>query len=241
MELLTPSACYSRSAPPGNAPGTITVVVPSNNATAQEEKKTYPRKNEALGAVQIIIALIHVALGIILLFSAKEFSPLAMNIYYPFWGGGLFLCSGILASLAATNPIEGLAAASRVLNTFSGLGALAGTIILILDLRKRSLLPITLACRRISNLAYYCKVIKAYESGIVYMMLSFTLLEMWTASSTLIHSDHEQNSFAEVHNHEWEVLATLQIHHLASSQRTFAALFKIDFNKVLMMLMPPTF
>ncbi|XP_044304781.1 uncharacterized protein LOC123032746 isoform X7 [Varanus komodoensis] len=171
MELLTPSACYSsvdhfRSAPPGNAPGTITVVVPSNNATAQEEKKTYPRKNEALGAVQIIIALIHVALGIILLFSAKEFSPLAMNIYYPFWGGGL---------------------------------------------------------------------------GIVYMMLSFTLLEMWTASSTLIHSDHEQNSFAEVHNHEWEVLATLQIHHLASSQRTFAALFKIDFNKVLMMLMPPTF
>ncbi|XP_044304779.1 B-lymphocyte antigen CD20-like isoform X5 [Varanus komodoensis] len=190
MELLTPSACYSsvdhfRSAPPGNAPGTITVVVPSNNATAQEEKKTYPRKNEALGAVQIIIALIHVALGIILLFSAKEFSPLAMNIYYPFWGGGLFLCSGILASLAATNPIEGL--------------------------------------------------------GIVYMMLSFTLLEMWTASSTLIHSDHEQNSFAEVHNHEWEVLATLQIHHLASSQRTFAALFKIDFNKVLMMLMPPTF
>ncbi|XP_062973019.1 uncharacterized protein LOC134392544 isoform X2 [Elgaria multicarinata webbii] len=113
METVAPSSLYPsidacRPVPLGTSPGNVVVVVPSNNANAEEEKRKYPRKNEALGCVQIVIAKIHFGLGGILLFSAKEFSPIFMNIWYPFWGGGLFFISGYLASLAATKPIEGL-------------------------------------------------------------------------------------------------------------------------------------
>ncbi|XP_062973018.1 B-lymphocyte antigen CD20-like isoform X1 [Elgaria multicarinata webbii] len=209
METVAPSSLYPsidacRPVPLGTSPGNVVVVVPSNNANAEEEKRKYPRKNEALGCVQIVIAKIHFGLGGILLFSAKEFSPIFMNIWYPFWGGGLFFISGYLASLAATKPIEGLAAASHIFNTFSGLGAIAGTIILLIDLLKifainlynvpdpylkavsflsQSIFP--LGCEGIFNMNDYCKVIKAYETGIVCVMLFFTLLQMGTAFSTL--------------------------------------------------------
>ncbi|XP_054826523.1 B-lymphocyte antigen CD20-like isoform X3 [Eublepharis macularius] len=91
--------------PPGTSPANVIVGHENNEFPRQ---KTYPKENEARGAVQIVIAMIHVALGCILLFAPKEFSSLMMSVWYPFWGAGLFFISGYLASKAAKNTVDGL-------------------------------------------------------------------------------------------------------------------------------------
>ncbi|KAJ6654142.1 hypothetical protein lerEdw1_007410 [Lerista edwardsae] len=78
-----------RMASPGAAPGNVVVVVPPNNVSAESEERKFPRENEAKGAMQIIIGMLHAALGGILLFSVKEFIPLTMSTWYPFWGAAL--------------------------------------------------------------------------------------------------------------------------------------------------------
>ncbi|XP_053143057.1 B-lymphocyte antigen CD20-like [Hemicordylus capensis] len=199
---LYPGLDQYRTPQPGAPPGNIVVVVPPNNA--EQEQKKFPRGNEALGAMQIVIAMIHIALGGILLFSAKEFVPLTMTVWFPFWGAGLFFISGYLASAAATKPVEGLAAASHIFNSFSGLGALAGICLLTIDLIKIFILNhqevsipvmnaigflskyiVALPCEGLPNPADYCKTIKAYETGMLSVMLIFTALQAVIAFSTL--------------------------------------------------------
>ncbi|XP_053883342.1 B-lymphocyte antigen CD20-like isoform X2 [Malaclemys terrapin pileata] len=89
---------------PGTATNNVTQLIPPYT------QRKFPRKNEALGAIQIIIALIHLGLGGILFFSSKESVPLCMASWYPFWGAGLFIISGSLSAAAATatNITEGL-------------------------------------------------------------------------------------------------------------------------------------
>ncbi|XP_061465708.1 B-lymphocyte antigen CD20-like isoform X1 [Rhineura floridana] len=225
METLSSSSLYPginqyRPAPPGLSAGNIVVVVSPSNAEAEQKK--FPRKNEALGAMQIVIAMIHIALGGILFFSSEEFVPLIMTVWYPFWGGGLFFISGNLASTAATKPVEGLATASHIFNILSGLGAIAGMCLLGIDLINIFYLHhhpvfnpllnrigflskyiVALSCEGIPNFANYCKTIKTYEMGIVFVMLIFSLLEAVTAFSTLqsnkkhkSHADNEEQNVA---------------------------------------------
>ncbi|XP_061465709.1 B-lymphocyte antigen CD20-like isoform X2 [Rhineura floridana] len=185
METLSSSSLYPginqyRPAPPGLSAGNIVVVVSPSNAEAEQKK--FPRKNEALG----------------------------------------FFISGNLASTAATKPVEGLATASHIFNILSGLGAIAGMCLLGIDLINIFYLHhhpvfnpllnrigflskyiVALSCEGIPNFANYCKTIKTYEMGIVFVMLIFSLLEAVTAFSTLqsnkkhkSHADNEEQNVA---------------------------------------------
>lgn len=215
----------------GTAPGNVVVVVPPNNASTESEERKFPRKNEARGAIQIVIGMLHVALGGILLFSAKEFVPLTMSVWYPFWGAALFFLSGYLASAAAVKPVEGLAAASHILNSFSGLGALAGICLLNIDLIKIFVLDhqqtspqflavigflskyiLPLPCKEILNSTDYCEVIKAYQTGILSVMLIFSVVQAVAAFSTL-RSNKKKKSCKDNQEQNVALLPAMPPHH----------------------------
>ncbi|CAM5149294.1 unnamed protein product, partial [Natator depressus] len=65
---------------PGTAANNVTLLIPPHSP--DDTQKKFPRKNEALGAIQIIVALIHLGLGGILFFSSKESLPLCMASWY---------------------------------------------------------------------------------------------------------------------------------------------------------------
>ncbi|XP_066465599.1 B-lymphocyte antigen CD20-like [Tiliqua scincoides] len=228
---LYPGLDQYRMAPPGTVPGNVVVVVPPNNASAESEERKFPRKNEARGAMQIIIGMLHVALGCILLFSTQEFVPLAMSVWYPFWGAALFFLSGYLASAAAVKPVEGLAAASHILNSFSGLGALAGICLLTIDLIKIFILEhqqtsprflavigflsryiVPLPCEGNLNSADYCRVIKAYQTGLLSVMLIFSAIQAGAAFSTL-HSNKKKKSRKDNEEQNVALLPVTPPHH----------------------------
>ncbi|XP_006026096.1 B-lymphocyte antigen CD20-like [Alligator sinensis] len=170
--------------------------------SSQTSKKKVSGQSEAYGSMQIIVAFVHIGLGGILLYSAKDFAPLIMTYGYPFWGGGLFFLSGLLASLSATSTI-GSAVSSHIFNTFSILAALAGGILLGIDLFKISILNMRqlsipllekiglpssyfLAVRCEDGLIPldYCRALRSYETGMLALMLIFTIFQIIFSSNT---------------------------------------------------------
>ncbi|XP_060138845.1 B-lymphocyte antigen CD20-like [Zootoca vivipara] len=181
-------------APQAPYPGNVVVVVPPNNAGAGQKK--LPKEADALGAMQLVIALIHLGLGAILLFSSKECDTKIMTAWYPFWGAALFLISGCLSSAAARKSVAGLEAFSYLFNTLSCLGALAGTGVLVADVikntgrnysevKKTSPFLSNYFPQQFPNIPDYCKTTGAYELGILCVMLFFSFLEVIAAASVL--------------------------------------------------------
>uniref|UniRef100_A0A8D0HDB8 Uncharacterized protein n=1 Tax=Sphenodon punctatus TaxID=8508 RepID=A0A8D0HDB8_SPHPU len=211
----------SRMNPSGPAANNVVFVVPANgiNALGSEQKK-FQRSNEALGAVQIVLALIHCGLGGILFFSSNEFSALTMTAWYPFWGAGLFLISGSTASAAATSPTSSLVTASHALNNLSGLASFAGVVLLVIDLIKISILnfhavsiplfkQIALlssyitptSCQESAFPPDYCKIIRSYETGLLSLMLIFTVIQLVASCSTLC-SDKDKAKKSSKHKED---------------------------------------
>ncbi|KYO41704.1 B-lymphocyte antigen CD20 [Alligator mississippiensis] len=152
--------------------------------SSQTSKKKVSGQSEAYGSMQIIVAFVHIGLGGILLYSAKDFAPLIMTYGYPFWG-------------------RGLAVSSHIFNTFSILAALAGGILLgidlftisILNMRQLSIpllekigLPSSyfLAVRCEDGLIPldYCRALRSYETGMLALMLIITVFQIIFSSNT---------------------------------------------------------
>ncbi|XP_070787786.1 membrane-spanning 4-domains subfamily A member 8-like [Pituophis catenifer annectens] len=87
---------------------------------------------KVLGAVQILIGLIHIGFGAILLslFPSYYFSISGIG-GYPFLGGILFISSGSLCVAAANRPNRGLVKCSVGMNITSAVLALIGIILYI--------------------------------------------------------------------------------------------------------------
>nr|XP_028593748.1 B-lymphocyte antigen CD20-like isoform X1 [Podarcis muralis]XP_028593757.1 B-lymphocyte antigen CD20-like isoform X1 [Podarcis muralis]XP_028593767.1 B-lymphocyte antigen CD20-like isoform X1 [Podarcis muralis] len=204
-----------RLAPQAPYPGNVVVVVPPSHVGAGQKK--LPEENDALGAMQVAIALIHLGLGGILLFSSKDCDTWIMTVWYPFWGGALFIISGCLSSAATRKSVAGLGAFSYLFNTLSGLGAIAGMCLLLTDViknRERNFSAVTETSHFVSkfllpqipNISNYCKTTGAYEMGILCVMLFFSFLEATTTFSVLCNSKDKKKHRSD--NEEQNVALT---------------------------------
>ncbi|KAM3853642.1 membrane-spanning 4-domains subfamily A member 15-like [Vipera latastei] len=92
---------------------------------------------KVLGAVQIMIGLIHIGFGAVSL-CLVPFQRYYLNLSgiggYPFWGGIFFITSGSLCVAAANRPNRGLVKSSVGLNITSAIMALVGIMLYMCDL-----------------------------------------------------------------------------------------------------------
>ncbi|XP_032075415.1 membrane-spanning 4-domains subfamily A member 15-like isoform X2 [Thamnophis elegans] len=91
---------------------------------------------KVLGAVQILIGLIHIGFGAVsLCLFPPYYLPLSGFGGYPFWGGIFFISSGSLCVAAANRPNHTLVKSSAGLNITSAIMALIGVILYLCELR----------------------------------------------------------------------------------------------------------
>lgn len=121
------------SGPPQVAPATM---IPYWHQ--QSRKRTYLLSE--LGTYHILIALLHLGLGLYLLITVKNLHLVVMKSWYPFWAAASFFISGILAVFLEGFHKTSLAA-NLVTNSISFLCALAGLLVIAKDLFLESPFP----------------------------------------------------------------------------------------------------
>ncbi|XP_032076911.1 membrane-spanning 4-domains subfamily A member 15-like [Thamnophis elegans] len=123
----TPYPQYAAQQIPTSAPQQV-----PQNGPLETFLKAEPK---VLGAVQILIGLIHIGFGAVsLLSSSHEFRAFSANGGYPFWGGIFFISSGSLCVSAANSPNHTLVKSSAGMNITSAIMSLAGIFLYIADL-----------------------------------------------------------------------------------------------------------
>ncbi|XP_028915193.1 B-lymphocyte antigen CD20 isoform X1 [Ornithorhynchus anatinus] len=195
--------------PTGSVKGTGAVDSVKSTQVRQPSQRTVPRRasrsvgptqsffmREAkpLGAVQIMNGLIHIALGGILMVPLGVYAPICITIWYPLWGGIMFIISGSLLVAAENSPSNILAKAKVGMNVISLFSAITGIIILIMDvfnitishffkmeslyLAKTSMPYINIySCEQSGISQQYCLGMRAAFLGILSVMLTFTFLQ----------------------------------------------------------------
>ncbi|XP_040603253.1 membrane-spanning 4-domains subfamily A member 12 isoform X1 [Mesocricetus auratus] len=94
----------------------------------------------ALGAVHIIIGLVHIGFGVVLgllsthYYMSWAFYSIAFIGGYPFWGGVSFIASGSLSISAFKKFTPCLVKSTLIMNIISAIFAFAGVILLVADL-----------------------------------------------------------------------------------------------------------
>ncbi|XP_070787745.1 membrane-spanning 4-domains subfamily A member 8-like [Pituophis catenifer annectens] len=134
---------------------------------------------KVLGAVQILIGLIHIGFGALSLssiFYSYSFFPLSSVGGYPFWGGIFFISSGSLCVAAANNSNRGLVKSSVGLNITSAVMALIGIILYLCELSFSS------AFWGYQN-RYDTDSLSSVSFGLSSVLLLFSLLEFCIAVS----------------------------------------------------------
>ncbi|XP_057583112.1 membrane-spanning 4-domains subfamily A member 12-like [Hippopotamus amphibius kiboko] len=115
--------------------GNIQMVNPARGKAATNFKE----EAKALGAIQIIIGLMHIGFGVILgsMASIKKgvwgFASWSFIIGYPFWGGLSFIITGALSVSASNHLSPCLIKSSLGMNILSSIFAIIGLILLLLD------------------------------------------------------------------------------------------------------------
>ncbi|XP_004437839.1 PREDICTED: membrane-spanning 4-domains subfamily A member 12 [Ceratotherium simum simum] len=156
----------------------------------------FKEEGKTLGAIQIVIGLMHIGFGIILglicltyknvIFGA--FASLAFIGGYPFWGGVSFIITGSLSVSASKQFSPGLIKGSLGMNLVSAIFVLFGLILLLIDVNING----------IPNQNYWALV---FGTGISGMLIIFSLLEFCIACTTAFFASHA------IINTSWSVLA----------------------------------
>ncbi|XP_023598954.1 B-lymphocyte antigen CD20 isoform X2 [Trichechus manatus latirostris] len=94
----------------------------------------FMRESKALGAVQIMNGLFHFALGGLLMIPIGIYAPICVTVWYPLWGGTMFIISGSLLVAAEKNPRNSLVKGKMIMNSLSLFAAISGIILLIMDI-----------------------------------------------------------------------------------------------------------
>ncbi|XP_008590291.1 PREDICTED: B-lymphocyte antigen CD20 [Galeopterus variegatus] len=92
------------------------------------------RESKALGAVQIMNGLFHIALGGLLMIPMGGYAPICVTVWYPLWGGILYIISGSLLAAAEKHSRKGLVRGKIIMNSLSLFAAISGIILLIMDI-----------------------------------------------------------------------------------------------------------
>ncbi|XP_003802732.1 B-lymphocyte antigen CD20 [Otolemur garnettii] len=94
----------------------------------------FMRQSKALGAVQIMNGLFHIALGGLLMIPTGEYAPICVTVWYPLWGGVMYIISGSLVAAAEKNSRKSLVKGKVIMNSLSLFAAISGMILSILDI-----------------------------------------------------------------------------------------------------------
>ncbi|KAL2806010.1 B-lymphocyte antigen CD20 [Daubentonia madagascariensis] len=94
----------------------------------------FMRESKALGAVQIMNGLIHIALGGLLMIPTGEYAPICVTVWYPLWGGIMYIISGSLLAAAEKNSRKSLVKGKMIMNSLSLFAAICGMILSIMDI-----------------------------------------------------------------------------------------------------------
>ncbi|XP_010333541.1 membrane-spanning 4-domains subfamily A member 8 isoform X2 [Saimiri boliviensis] len=106
-----------------------------SNVNVQPVQKVL-REGKTLGAIQIVIGLVHICLGSTLAtLLLGQYVSISFYGGYPFWGGVWFIISGSLSVAAENQPSSYcLLSGSLGLNIVSAISSAVGIILLIIDL-----------------------------------------------------------------------------------------------------------
>ncbi|KAF6104897.1 membrane spanning 4-domains A1 [Phyllostomus discolor] len=101
----------------------------------------FMRQSKALGAVQIMNGLFHIALGGLLMIHIEVFAPICITVWYPLWGGIIYIISGSLLAAAGTSSRKSLVTGKMIMNSVSLFAAISGVILLIMDIFNITVSP----------------------------------------------------------------------------------------------------
>ncbi|XP_004389378.2 membrane-spanning 4-domains subfamily A member 5 [Trichechus manatus latirostris] len=155
---------------------TATPFVPRNLLS-----KILDSKLKLFGAIQIVFGMMHFSSGMIILFTFVDPYPRFPFIFitgYPFWGSILFINSGAFLIAVKKKNTDTLMIVSRMMNSLSALGALAGIILFSFGLT----LDQHYICG-FSNQHSQCHAITTLLVGILIMLMIFTIIEFFIALS----------------------------------------------------------
>uniref|UniRef100_A0A8D2CTF8 Membrane spanning 4-domains A1 n=1 Tax=Sciurus vulgaris TaxID=55149 RepID=A0A8D2CTF8_SCIVU len=113
-------------APKVNLKGVLSLVGPTQSF--------FMRESKALGAVQIMNGLFHIALGGLLTIPTGVYAPICVTVWYPLWGGIMFITSGSLLAAAEKTSKKSLVQVKVIMNSLSLFAAISGIILLIMDI-----------------------------------------------------------------------------------------------------------
>ncbi|XP_012374905.2 membrane-spanning 4-domains subfamily A member 5 [Dasypus novemcinctus] len=162
-------------------------------ATTHRSKISLPtflaKRQKILGTTQIVLGVMNFSFGIVLLFTLVPPYPRFPFIFisgYPFWSSVLFINSGAFLIGMKRKTTKTLMIMSRIMNSISALGAVAGIILLsygfILDQHY--------ICGY-SNEASQCHTITTLFMGILIMLMAFTVIELIISSCFSILGSHK--------------------------------------------------
>nr|XP_048298650.1 B-lymphocyte antigen CD20 isoform X2 [Myodes glareolus] len=98
-------------------------------------QRFFMRESKALGAVQIMNGLFHISLGGLLMIPTGVFAPICLSVWYPLWGGIMYIISGsLLAAAAEQTSRKSLVKAKVIMNSLSLFVATSGIILSIMDI-----------------------------------------------------------------------------------------------------------
>ncbi|KAM6157556.1 B-lymphocyte antigen CD20 [Rhynchocyon petersi] len=92
------------------------------------------RESKTFGAIQIMNGLFHFALGGLLMIPTGIYAPISMAVWYPLWGGTLFIISGSLLVAVEKNSRNSLVKGKMIMNSLGLFAAISGIILLIMDI-----------------------------------------------------------------------------------------------------------
>ncbi|XP_060133159.1 membrane-spanning 4-domains subfamily A member 8-like isoform X2 [Zootoca vivipara] len=134
-------------------------------------------ETKTLGAVQILIGLMHIGFGSVSAVLCPWISTLATTLGYPFWGGLFFIISGSLSVSAEKHATPCLVRGSLGMNITSAAMASVGIILYLVGLY------VTPFDYSSSDYGYYWT--KAASIVLVAVLLLFSILEFCIAVSSV--------------------------------------------------------
>ncbi|XP_030743374.1 membrane-spanning 4-domains subfamily A member 5 [Echinops telfairi] len=153
---------------------TATPYVPGNPLS-----KLIASKLKILGTLQILFGMMNFSFGVIMLFTFVDPYPRFPLIFlsgYPFWSSILFINSGAFLIAVKRKHTDTLVMLSRIMNSLSALGAIAGIVLLSFSF----LLDQHYLCG-FSDQLMHCHAITTLLIGIFIMLMVFTVIELFIA------------------------------------------------------------
>ncbi|KAL1788199.1 membrane-spanning 4-domains subfamily A member 8 [Sigmodon hispidus] len=149
-------------------------VIPGNLPSSVPAQKVL-KNGKVLGAIQILIGLVHIGLGSIMITNLfGYYVPISLYGGFPFWGGIWFIISGSLSVAAENHPNSPcLMNGSVGLNIFSAICSAVGVMLFIADM------SVSGAYAHFSGYPYYSWKTGMATSGV---LLIFCVLEFCITS-----------------------------------------------------------